>query len=223
MSQRTIEPFRHLHFPVGYARQLIPAARPMHATRNTNNLAGRPNLPQRRIKIGRFAERNILILISENLQKRRIPLCAQVMGDASFSASASPFSLMSGSSKACTSALSGTVAKLLCANNVTTACTCAGSRSTGSPPKVLPANSTALPYCSETRPPSRRPAQYDSALHPNGRIMADKTNRPLDVVDHVGVGILRRQAIVDGEYRITCRSQKVAQYASLPLLLFPRW
>src|ERR1700677_897263 len=72
MTQRTVEPLGHLHLPVGHTRQLVPAAGSMHPARDTNDFARYSNLAQRRIQIGRFAERDVLILIAKDLQERRI-------------------------------------------------------------------------------------------------------------------------------------------------------
>jgi len=44
----------------------------MHPSRYPDNLALYLDLVQRRVQIGRLAERNVLILVAENLQKRWI-------------------------------------------------------------------------------------------------------------------------------------------------------
>lgn len=58
-------------------------------------------------------------------------------------------------------------------------------------------------------------------------VITDVADRALHVIHHVRVGILRREAIVDGEDRITCGSKKVghvgfAAALAVPAMIPPR-
>jgi hypothetical protein len=67
MTQCTVEPLRHLHFPIRHARKLMPATRPMHPSGDTDDLARCSYLAKCRVEVRRFAEGNVLVFVAENL------------------------------------------------------------------------------------------------------------------------------------------------------------
>src|ERR1017187_3860566 len=66
-----IEPFDHLSFPVGHARQRVPAPRSVSAVRNANDVASHAHLLERGLQIGRLGEGNVLVPVAQDLEKGR--------------------------------------------------------------------------------------------------------------------------------------------------------
>src|ERR1019366_10556925 len=112
------------------------------------------------------------------------------MGDASRSACGSPLRWINGSNRACTSRFKGTVAKLLCANRVTTACTLALSSIHRIRRGAVSGRTQQTHHVAEE---AARGAAYQSDAAgiriPLPGVVAQVAYGTLDVVHHVRVGV----------------------------------